>query len=98
MSLGPFVPDANLHSSALRPEALYMHLVQNNMSRHAKPILHGFFVQGPGKDVTHRGGQNVPLRLHHEALALTAVGSRCSEVTGTGLQGHQHSALQGLHT
>lgn len=41
---------------ALRPEALYMYLVQNNMSRHAKPIPPGFFVWGPGKDVTHRGG------------------------------------------
>lgn len=47
----------------------YMHLVQNNMSRHAKLILPGFFVEGPGKDVTHRGGQSVPLRLHHEAVS-----------------------------
>lgn len=46
----------------------------------------------------HRGGQSVPLCLHYEAVALTAVGSRCSVVSGKGLQGPQHSALQGLHT
>lgn len=85
MSSGPVVPDANLQSSALRPQALYMDSLQNNMSRHAKPILLVFLSKGPGKDVTHRGGQSVPLRLHHEAVALTAVVSRCSEVTGAGL-------------
>lgn len=57
-----------------------------------------FFVKGLGKYLTHRGGQSVPLHLHHKAVALTAVGSRCSEVTGTGLQGRHHSDLQGLHT
>lgn len=49
------------------------------------PMLLGFSAHGPGIDVTHRGGQSVPLRLHHDAVPLTAVGSRCSEVTGTGL-------------
>lgn len=49
------------------------------------PMLLGFSAHGPGIDVTHWGGQSVPLRLHHDAVPLAAVGSRCSEVTGTGL-------------
>lgn len=93
-----FVPDANLQSSALRPEALHMYFVQNNMSRHAKPFLPALlFVKGLGKYLTHQGGQSVPLHLHHKAVALTAVGSRCSEVTVAGLRGRHHSDLQGLH-
>lgn len=60
------------------------------------PLLLGFCARGPGVDVTRRRGQRVPLRLRHEAEPLTAVGSRCSEVTGRGLQGRRHSPLQGL--
>lgn len=58
-------------------------------------MLLGFRARGPGVDVTRRGGQRVPLRHRHGAEPLTAVGSRCSEVTGTVLQGRRHSALQG---
>lgn len=60
------------------------------------PMLLGFCARCPGVDVTRRRGQRVPLRRRHGAEPLTAVGSRCSEVTGTGLLGRRHSALQGL--
>lgn len=74
-----------------------MFAVQNNeracQAHPARGLVHG-----PGKDVTHWGGQSVPLRRRHKAVALTAVGSRCSEVTGTGLRGHHHSSLLGLYT
>lgn len=95
---GAFVPDANLWHSALGLQPFHMYEEENNMSRHAKPILLARgFVHGLGIDVAHWGGQSVPLCLHHEAAALAAVGSRCSVLSGKGLQGPQHSALQGLH-
>lgn len=97
MSSGPFVPDANLQSSALRPGALYMYLVQNNMSRHAKAILFGFLLKAQGK-MWHIVEGKVSLCASTMKRWLSQLWiADALRLQAQAFRDHR-SALQGLHT